>query len=129
MQGNTGPRHESAEGTGLGAAASLHLQLQDAERDLAELQARKNDLLAQADVARALACEPGRRTSQRNGQAAHLRLQAFLMDPDVKAARARVLKAQSRLKSAPAHAAPVVFEAGQVEGQDDTMNFRAEVML
>jgi hypothetical protein len=51
------------------------------------------------------------------------------MDPDVKAAPARVLKAQSRLKGAPAQATLVVFKTGQVEGQDDTMNFRAEVML
>ena len=112
-----------ADGLTLGARASLELQLQDARRDLHELNERRGALLRQADVARALACESGPRSTKHNIRAAGLRLDAFLMDPDVAAAKLKVANLESQLKSAPAQVAPVVFKAGQVEGQDDTMNF------
>lgn len=103
-----------------GERASLELRLQDAKRDLAELQERKNGLLAAADVQRALACEPGRRTSFHNGQAASLRLSAFLLNPDIHTAALRVRNLESQLKSSPVQAAPVVLSAAQCEAVDDT---------
>lgn len=108
-------------GLTLGARASLELQLQDANRDLAEVIERRNALMSQADVQQALACEPGRHTAQHNSRAASLRLSAFLMDPDLQAARLRIRNLESQLKSAPAQVAPVVLSREQVAAMDDTM--------
>jgi hypothetical protein len=104
----------------LGRRAAIELALSDARRDLAELVERRNGLLAQADVERALACEPGSGTVHHNTRAASLRLSAFVMDPDVAAARLRVRNLESQLKSAPAEVAPVVLSAAQCEAVDET---------
>ncbi|MGQ3051063.1 MAG: hypothetical protein ACT6S0_04700 [Roseateles sp.] len=111
-------------GQTLGGRAVIELHLQDARRDLAELLERRGGLLRQADVERALACEPGRHTARHNCRAASLRLDAFLMDPDVAAAKLRVRNLESQLQSGPAQAvAPVVLESEWVAGQDDTHNY------
>jgi hypothetical protein len=108
-------------GLTLGRRAAIELALSDARRDVAELVERRNGLLAQADVERALACEPGLGTVRHNTRAASLRLSAFMMDPDVAAARLRVRNLESQLKSAPAQAVPVVLPAEAVAGMDETL--------
>lgn len=109
---------QTPEQMALGRRAALELRLQDARRDLAALVELKNSLLADADVQRALACEPGRRSHVYNSRAASLRLKAFLLDPDVHQARLRVRNLESQLHSAAAPA-PVVLTRDQVEGMDD----------
>jgi len=104
----------------LGARASIELQLQDAHRDLAELVAEKNGYLAQADVYRALACEPGRSTVANNTRAASLRLKAFTLDGEISALRLKVRNLESRLKSAPAQAVPTVLTSEQLAAVDET---------
>lgn len=108
-----------ADGLTLGARAGLELQLQDAQRDLAELVQKRNDLQAGADVESALACEPGRSTAYHNIRAASLRLSAFQLDPDLAAVRLRIRHLESQLKDSPAQAAPVVLSRDAVEGMDE----------
>lgn len=103
-----------------GASAALELDLQEANRRLAALIEQKNGYLQQADVYRALACEPGRGTVANNQRAANLRLQAFALTETIHAARLRVRNLESQLKSAPADAAPVVLSAEQLAAVDDT---------
>lgn len=105
----------------IGERATMELHLQDARRDLSELQERKNALLGQADVERALACEPGSRSVHHNSRAASLRLSAFLMDPDLHAAKLRVRNLESQLKSEPAQVAPVVLSSEQLAAVDETI--------
>jgi hypothetical protein len=110
---------QTPEQMALGRRAALELRLQDARRDLAEVLALKSSLLIQADVERALACEPGRRTVVHNSAAANLRLKAFLLAPDIHAARLRVANLESQLKGAPSPASAVVLTAEQTAAMDD----------
>lgn len=106
------------------ARDALDLQLQDINRDIEQLVAEKNALLARADVCSALACEPGRRTVANNTMAASLRLQAFTLGSEIANLRLKARGIDSRLKAVPGE--PVVLTAEQCAAQDDTHNYRSE---
>lgn len=107
----------------LGARDSLELLLQDLKRDKARLIEESNALLSQADVYRALAAEPGRGTVAYNTRAANCRWDAVQVGVDIHNKDQEIQAVQAKLAALESPAQPVTFKAGQVEGQDETMDF------
>ena len=105
----------------LGRRAALELDLQAAQRDLAEAIARQRAELTRADAIGAPSCS----SIALNAEAARYRLRAFSIGFDVAAHRQEVKRIEAQLRYCD-EPAPVLT-AGQVEGMDSTMDFAQEV--
>lgn len=111
---------QTPEQMAAGRRAAMDLTLQDLKTDLQRMVDEKNRLLAQSDVYRADACEPGRGTVTYNTRSASLRLQAFSLGLDIDNKRAEVEALQAELERA-ALVAPVVLTHDQCAAVDETI--------
>lgn len=107
--------------------AARELQLLFARLDLARLERRQVDLRNESAAWMRSMPLPGQTDLQRIARAEECSLKAFLLEGEITPLKLTIRNLESQLKSAPAQVASEVT-AEMCAAQDDTMNFRAEVL-